>query len=78
MTSGDGQPDHPQVMALGGYPILRTTEAAFAHALFQAQARGEQRQVFFANTNFVVQCQALRQCRPTWPRKAVCSCRVQT
>jgi beta-1,4-glucosyltransferase len=61
MTSGDGQPDHPQVMALGGYPILRTTEAAFAHALFQAQARGEQRQVFFANTNFVVQCQALRQ-----------------
>lgn len=60
MTSGDRQPETQEVMALGGYPILRTTEAAFAHALFQARARGEQRQVFFANTNFVVQCQALR------------------
>jgi len=60
MTSGDTHSERQEVMALGGYPILRTTEAAFAHALFQAQARGEQRQVFFANTNFVVQCQALR------------------
>ncbi|UYB53924.1 WecB/TagA/CpsF family glycosyltransferase [Xanthomonas sp. AM6] len=60
MTSGERQPERPEVMALGGYPILRTTEAAFAQTLFQAQARGEQRQVFFANTNFVVQCQALR------------------
>ncbi|MFC3655744.1 WecB/TagA/CpsF family glycosyltransferase [Xanthomonas hyacinthi] len=60
MTSGDPQAGRQEVMALGGYPILRTTEAAFAHALFQAQARGEQCQVFFANTNFVVQCQALR------------------
>ncbi|UKE68072.1 WecB/TagA/CpsF family glycosyltransferase [Xanthomonas cerealis pv. cerealis] len=60
MTSGDPQAEPREVMALGGYPILRTTEAAFADALFQAQAHGEQRLVFFANTNFVVQCQALR------------------
>ncbi|QDI03677.1 MULTISPECIES: WecB/TagA/CpsF family glycosyltransferase [Xanthomonas translucens group] len=60
MTSGNPQAEPREVMALGGYPILRTTEAAFAHALFQAQAHGEQRMVFFANTNFVVQCQALR------------------
>ncbi|MBN6151158.1 WecB/TagA/CpsF family glycosyltransferase [Xanthomonas sp. AmX2] len=59
MNSGEAR-DAGEVIALGGYPILRTTEAAFAHALFQAQARGEQRQVFFANTNFVVQCQLLR------------------
>lgn len=60
MSSGEAR-DAGEVIALGGYPILRTTEAAFAHALFQAQARGEQRQVFFANTNFVVQCQPLRE-----------------
>ncbi|OAX56985.1 WecB/TagA/CpsF family glycosyltransferase [Xanthomonas graminis] len=60
MTSGNPQAEPREVMALGGYPILRTTEAAFADALFQAQAHGEQRLVFFANTNFVVQCQALR------------------
>ncbi|MCI2246726.1 WecB/TagA/CpsF family glycosyltransferase [Xanthomonas sp. PPL568] len=58
MTSGERAPG--EVLALGGYPILRSTEADFVASLLQALARGERRQVFFANTNFVVQCQALR------------------
>ncbi|MDG2524683.1 WecB/TagA/CpsF family glycosyltransferase [Stenotrophomonas sp. HITSZ_GD] len=49
-----------EVVRLGGFPVLSTTQAAFANELFAARARGEQRQVFFANTNFIVQCQPLR------------------
>jgi beta-1,4-glucosyltransferase len=49
-----------QIVPLGGYPVLSTTQEAFADELFEALSAGEPRRVFFANTNFVVQCQALR------------------
>ena len=40
--------------------MLSTTQEAFAEELFEALSAGKPRRVFFANTNFVVQCQALR------------------
>jgi len=49
-----------EVVRLGGFPIQATTQPAFARELFAAMARGEQRLVCFANTNFVVRCQPLR------------------
>ncbi len=49
-----------EVVRLGGFPVLSTTQPAFARELFAARARGEQRLVCFANTNFVVRCQPLR------------------
>ena len=49
-----------QIVPLGGYPVLSTTQKAFAEELFEALSTGQPRRVFFANTNFVVQCQALR------------------
>ncbi len=48
------------IVPLGGFPVLSTTQEAFAEELFEALSAGEPRRVFFANTNFVVQCQALR------------------
>lgn len=50
-----------EVVRLGGFPVLSTTQEAFARELFAARERGEQRLVCFANTNFVVQCQQLRE-----------------
>jgi len=50
-----------QVVRLGGFPVLSTTQPVFAQELYAALARGEQRLVCFANTNFIVQCQALRE-----------------
>ncbi|MCF5941561.1 WecB/TagA/CpsF family glycosyltransferase, partial [Xanthomonas perforans] len=41
-------------------PVLSTTQEAFALDLFHALAARQPRRVFFANTNFIVQCQALR------------------
>ncbi len=49
-----------QIVPLAGYPVLSTTQEGFAEELFEALSAGQARQVFFANTNFVVQCQALR------------------
>ncbi len=60
MTAGD-RAVAGEVLALGGYPILSITEAGLVATLLQALARGERRQVFFANTNFVVQCEDLRE-----------------
>ena len=48
------------VIPLGGFPVLSTTQEAFALDLFHALAAHQPRRVFFANTNFIVQCQALR------------------
>jgi beta-1,4-glucosyltransferase len=48
------------IVPLGGFPVLSTTQEAFAEELFEALSAGQSRWVFFANTNFVVQCQALR------------------
>lgn len=45
---------------LGGYPILSTQLDPFVDSLLASLAAGQSRCVFFANTNFVMQCQALR------------------
>ena len=50
-----------ETVALGGFEVLSTTQEAFARELFAALAGGQARQVLFANTNFVVQCQPLRE-----------------
>lgn len=49
-----------EYVALGGYAILSTTQDAFAAELLSALQSRQKRRVFFANTNFVVQCRPLR------------------
>lgn len=49
-----------EVRYLGGYPILSTELDPFVDGLLASLAAGQSRCVFFANTNFVMQCQALR------------------
>lgn len=41
--------------------MVSTTQEAFALELFHALAARQARRVFFANTNFIVKCQALRK-----------------
>ena len=45
-----------KVIALGGFPILRTTSAGLI-LLMKAKMQQQQITLFFANTNFIVQCQ---------------------
>ena len=45
------------IVALGGFPILRTTATALAPLLKQKMQQ-QQITLFFANTNFIVKCQA--------------------
>ncbi|KAB7764117.1 WecB/TagA/CpsF family glycosyltransferase [Xanthomonas maliensis] len=54
-------PPQGVIIPLGGMPVLSTTQDVFALELFHALAAGQRRRVFFANTNFIVQCQGLRQ-----------------
>jgi beta-1,4-glucosyltransferase len=53
-------PAAPQTTWLGGYLMHSMTRERLAEDLLQALDSGRKRQVFFANTNFVVQCQRLR------------------
>lgn len=45
---------------LGGYQVRSLTRERLAEELLEALDSGHKRQVFFANTNFVVQCRPLR------------------
>ncbi len=47
-------------LALGGYRVHSLARDVLAHEVLAACDGGGRRQVFFANTNFVVQCRALR------------------
>lgn len=47
-------------VALGGFPIVSTTATELNTHLNQLLERRQQRAIFFANTNFVVKCQPLR------------------
>lgn len=49
-----------ETLALGGYPVLSTSLESFTDALLGTVQAGGRRRVFFANTNFVVECRALR------------------
>jgi beta-1,4-glucosyltransferase len=46
-----------EIVALGGFPILRTTNTRLV-PLLQQKMQQHQIALFFANTNFVVKCQA--------------------
>lgn len=50
----------PQATWLGGYRVHSITRERLAEELLEALGSGRKRQVFFANTNFVVQCRPLR------------------
>ena len=60
----------PQVTWLGGYRVHSITRERLAEELLEALESGRKRQVFFANTNFVVECLPLR------PRLQASSVRV--
>jgi beta-1,4-glucosyltransferase len=47
-------------LALGGFNLLRTTGPQLVERLSRRLAQGEQTALFFANTNFIVQCQGLQ------------------
>ena len=47
-------------LALGGFSLLRTTGPELMDRLSRRLAQGEQTALFFANTNFIVQCQGLQ------------------
>lgn len=49
-----------EVVPLGGFPVLSTTQDVFAAELFRSLEKRQLRRIFFANTNFVVKCQPLR------------------
>jgi beta-1,4-glucosyltransferase len=51
--------DEPTTVMVGGFPILRTTASALVPVL-QEKMQQQQIALFFANTNFVVQCQSLK------------------
>jgi beta-1,4-glucosyltransferase len=48
---------HGEVIPLGGFPILRTTSTELL-PLLQKKMQQQQISLFFANTNFIVKCQA--------------------
>lgn len=47
-------------LALGGFKLIRTTDQELKQQLQQRLEQGEQTALFFANTNFIVQCQGLQ------------------
>ena len=51
---------HCNHLALGGFSLLRTTGPQLMERLRHRLAQGEQTALFFANTNFIVQCQGLQ------------------
>lgn len=53
--------DAPNILMLGGFPLLKTTSADLVRHLGEALEANEQHLLFFANTNFIVQCQPLQQ-----------------
>lgn len=53
-------PATPQATWLGGYRVQSMARERLAEELLEALDSGRKRQVFFANTNFVVQCLPLR------------------
>ena len=60
-TPGAVQRPAAAAVPVGGYRLHAVTGDALCDELLDAVESGRKRQVFFANTNFVVQCQPLRQ-----------------
>jgi len=61
MNTPQHERDTTDILALGGFPILRTTATALAPLVRQKmqQHQNQPLSLFFANTNFIVQCQPL-------------------
>lgn len=51
----------PKIIPLGGFPLLCTTSKNLALQLQLALHTGKKQILFFANTNFIVQCQPLKE-----------------
>ena len=51
----------PSIVSLGGFPVQSLTADVLGKKLEQAIDNEEQISLFFANTNFVVQCQDIRE-----------------
>jgi len=49
------------MITLGNFPVLKITARDLAHQLLARLKNGEQTALFFANTNFIVQCRSLRE-----------------
>lgn len=59
-SHADPTPATPRSVWLGGYRMRSITRQRLAEEVLGALNSGHKRQIFFANTNFVVQCRALR------------------
>lgn len=51
----------PEIIPLGGFPLLRITANNLVQQLQLALQTGKKQILFFANTNFIVQCQPLKE-----------------
>lgn len=51
--------DRPDIMQIGGFPVLRTTSRELAIFLLECIDKNNGLMLFFANTNFVVKCNFL-------------------
>ena len=51
--------ERPDIMQMGGFPVLRTTSHELAIFLLERIAKNNDSMLFFANTNFVVKCNSL-------------------
>ncbi|HCS64837.1 MAG TPA: glycosyltransferase [Cellvibrio sp.] len=59
-TASDNLINNSEHLALGGFSLLRTTGPQLMERMTKRLSRGEQTALFFANTNFIVQCQGLQ------------------
>ncbi len=60
MNQALSSPADNSYIPLGGFPLLKTTGEELLAELRNRFHHGQQTALFFANTNFIVQCQALR------------------
>lgn len=59
-TTSNDLMSNSERLALGGFSLLRTTGPQLMERLTKRLHQGEQTALFFANTNFIVQCQGLQ------------------
>ncbi|HEX5126136.1 MAG TPA: WecB/TagA/CpsF family glycosyltransferase [Rhodocyclaceae bacterium] len=51
---------YEEINPVGGYPVMSTTAPELVERLSWAKESGKQTKLFFANSNFIVQCRALQ------------------
>lgn len=51
---------HSDALPIAGFRVRRITRTELTNQLLDSLGRGEQRQLFFVNTNFVNQCEGIR------------------